>query len=232
MRTTKQTAATPKPSLAMPPAIFSNCCCRGVSPGSLWHMAMVFPHSLLTPTASTSTLPHPSVTCSMSAAQPIYSEWGQVCGKPAEYYSCKCAWDRTQLMPGTVVMPYSAGMTCHCACCSILGLVPRGLNSVFSGWTEIPDGMGRLEQSAVRPEPYQCSCLVAVFAMNTSLNNTRQSLTQAVLCVCWYGVLVWLRGNAHDSPSGCECSTIECAQIELLRVSVAYLSSRSDPRVL
>ncbi|KAA6424123.1 MAG: hypothetical protein FRX49_06082 [Trebouxia sp. A1-2] len=47
-------------------ARFGDCKCEeagGVSPGSLWHMAMVFPHSLFTPTASTKTLPQPSVTC-------------------------------------------------------------------------------------------------------------------------------------------------------------------------
>mmetsp|Transcript_4769 Transcript_4769/g.13708 ORF Transcript_4769/g.13708 Transcript_4769/m.13708 type:complete len:259 (+) Transcript_4769:3629-4405(+) len=62
MRTTKQSSATAKPTLPMAPASTVSFSCRGVSAASPTTSAMVWPHSLCTPTADTSILPSPSVT--------------------------------------------------------------------------------------------------------------------------------------------------------------------------
>ena len=65
--TKKQMTATTKPSLPMAVASQPSFSCRGVLPTSPTTSAMVRPHSLFSPTASTSMRPLPSVTCGREA---------------------------------------------------------------------------------------------------------------------------------------------------------------------
>ena len=63
VRTMKHSTPTASPNLPMAAAKEARLPCRGVSADSVRTNAMVLPHSLFSPTAVTSTLPLPSVTC-------------------------------------------------------------------------------------------------------------------------------------------------------------------------
>ncbi len=60
--TTKHASATPAPIFPINPASAANLHCNGVSSASTATRVIVFPHSLLGPTATTSNRPEPSAT--------------------------------------------------------------------------------------------------------------------------------------------------------------------------
>ena len=63
-RTMKQMTATMKPTFPMEAASTSRCSCSGVLAGSVMTRDIVFPYSVLTPTATTRMEPEPSFSCS------------------------------------------------------------------------------------------------------------------------------------------------------------------------
>ena len=73
--TKKQTSATQKPSLPMAVASQPSFSCSGVSPTSPTTSAMVRPHSLCSPTASTSMRPLPSVICRQAGRRERCANW-------------------------------------------------------------------------------------------------------------------------------------------------------------
>ena len=70
--TTKQMTPTPRPTLPMAVASTLSASCSGVGAASVATSAMVRPHSLSLPTASTSRRPLPSVTCPQAPSMHAY----------------------------------------------------------------------------------------------------------------------------------------------------------------